>query len=87
MHYCSQALHIGQVCGNKVEAGKARSNIAIIYNEQGNNTKAVEYYKQTLAAARDVGDMQLEAKDCLNIAVAYRDRATLPKLKNILVEL
>ncbi len=89
MEFLSQRLQIAESNLSKKDQGlkafflkqKATSlnNIGLIYFEQGNIPKALEYYNQSLKAKEELGDKQGLANSLNNIGNVYKTQNNIPK--------
>lgn len=62
----------------KYEAA-ALNNIGFIYKNQGDISKALEYYNKSLQLREEIGDKEGTATSLTNIGVIYDDQGDIPK--------
>jgi tetratricopeptide (TPR) repeat protein len=67
------------VKASKKGIAKTYNNIGIIYDEQGNYPKALEYYFKALKMEEDAGDKGRQADVSGNIGIVYREQGDEPK--------
>ena len=65
----AQAAH---KLGNKKEESYALGNLGLAYSDLGETRKAIGYYEQVLAIARETGDRRGEGNALGNLGLAYR---------------
>src|ERR1035437_1676184 len=57
----------------------ALNNMGFVYKEQGNITKALEWYHESLKIREDIGDKRGIANSLSNIGRIYHNRGDIPK--------
>ena len=59
-------------------------NLGLAYRDLGQVEKAITYYEQALAIAREIGHRQGEGADLGNLGVAYHDLGQVEKAREYL---
>ncbi|MEZ4687766.1 MAG: tetratricopeptide repeat protein [Bacteroidia bacterium] len=55
------------------------NNIGLIYNDQGNYPRALEYYQNSLAIKEELGDQKGIAGGLVNIGIIYYGQGNYPR--------
>ena len=71
MESISKSLRINSEIGNKPGVAAALGNIGMIYQSEGEYSKAIDYYTQSLAIQEEIGSVQTMAISFLSIGSVY----------------
>ena len=74
MNHFARSLSIYEELKNKRGIAAAIGNIGIIYKDQGNYAKAIDYYTRSLSIKEEMGDKRGIANSLNNIGIIYYEQ-------------
>jgi tetratricopeptide (TPR) repeat protein len=60
--------------------------LGIVYNSLGEYQKALEFYQQSLAIDREIGNRRVEAKSWFNLGVTYDELKRISEAKEAILQ-